>query len=161
MRRRLKQGRIAPRVAAVVLLLAAVCGCEKETVPPKEKASPPSSEKKVPAPLSRTQDPAYTQALHAVRAKRGEVAAERYKVVAQMEKVIARARAALPAGATDEQVREELLGNPKKYPQWQALTRMLNERNAAAESELKDARRLVMARIRQEQEEFSKRGGNK
>jgi hypothetical protein len=45
--------------------------------------------------------------------------------------------------------------------EWQVLMRMLNERNAAAESELKDARRLVMARIRQEQEEFSKRGGSK
>ena len=158
MRRRLKQGRIAPRVAAVMLLLAAVCGCEKEVASPKGAAS---AETNSAAFLPRTQDPAYAEALRGVQGQRKEIAADRYKVVAQMKKVIARARAALPADATDEQVREELLGNPKKYPQWQTLTRMLNERNIAVEKELEDARRLVMARIRKEQEEFSKRGGSK
>ena len=158
MRRRLRQGRIAPRVAAVMLLLAAVCGCEKEVASPKGAAP---AETNSAAFLPRTQDPKYTEALRGVQAKRNAIAAQRYDVVEKMERLVARARAALPEGATDEQVREELLGNPKKYPQWQVLMRMLNERNAAAESELKDARRLVMARIRQEQNDLSKRGGSK
>ena len=75
MRRRLKQGRIAPRVAAVMLLLAAVCGCEKEAVPPK--AAAPEETNSV-ARLPRTQDPEYAAALRDVLAKRNTVAARRH-----------------------------------------------------------------------------------
>ena len=162
MRRRLKQGRIAPRVAAVMLLLAAVCGCEKEAVPPKASAS---AETNRVARLPRTQDPEYAAALRDVQAKRNTVAARRHKIVEQMEALVAQARAALPAGATEEQVRDELQNNPKKYPGWRELSRILRARNEQAEKELADARRLVMARIRQEQAELSqdlsKRGGSK
>ena len=149
----LKQGRIAPRVAAVTLLFAAVCGCEKEPVASRQEA-PASS-------VPRTQDPAYTQALHRVQAQRRAIASQRWKVVEQMEALVARARKALPPDATEEQVRNELLNNPRKYPGWRELSRMLRERNARAEKDLDDARRLVMARIRQEQNDLSKRGGSK
>ena len=162
MRRRLRQGCIAPRVAAVMLLLAAVCGCEKEAVPPK--AAAPEETNSV-ARLPRTQDPEYAAALRSVQAKRNTVAARRHKAVAEMEKLVARARAALPAGATDEQVRDELMRNPQKYPGWRQLSQVLRARNAQANKEMEDARRLVMARIRQEQAELSqdlsKRGGSK
>ena len=146
----LKQGRIASRVAAVMLLFAAVCGCEKEPVASRQES-----------PAPRTQDPVYTQALHRVQTQRRAVASHRWKIVAQMEALVARARKALPADATEEQVRNELLNNPRKYPGWRELSRMLREGNAKADKELEDARRLVAARIRQEQAEFSKRGGTK
>ena len=146
----LKQGRIAPRVAAVMLLFAVVCGCEKEPVASRQEA-----------PAPRTQDPVYTQALHRVQTERRAIAAQRQKVVEQMEALVARARKALPPDATEEQVRAELLNNPRKYPGWLELSRMLRERNAMAEKDLEDARRLVAARIRQEQKDLSKRGGSK
>ena len=146
----LKQGRIAPRVAAVMLLFAVVCGCEKEPVASRQEA-----------PAPRTQDPVYTQALHRVQTERRAIAAQRQKVVEQMEALVARARRALPADATDEQIRNELLNNPRKYPGWSALSRALREENTRADEELKDARRLVMTRIMQEQKDLSKRGGAK
>ena len=146
----LKQGRIAPRVAAVMLLFAAVCGCEKEPVAPRQEPFVP-----------RTQDPAYTQALHRVQTQRRAIASQRWKVVERMEALVARARKALPPDATEEQVRNELLNNPRKYPGWRELSRMLRERNARADKDLDDARRLVMARIRQEPNDLSKRGGSK
>ena len=146
----LKQGRIAPRVAAVMLLFAAVCGCEKEPVASRQEA-----------PAPRTLDPVYTQALHRVQTERRAIAAQRQKVVEQMEALVARARKALPPDATEEQVRKELLDNPRKYSGWRELSRMLREHNAKAEKDLEDARRLVAARIRQEQTDLSKRGGSK
>lgn len=146
----LKQGRIAPRVTAVMLLFAAVCGCEKEPVAARQEA-----------PAPRAQDPVYTQALHRVQTQRRAIAARRWKVVEQMEALVARARKALPADATEEQVRDELLNHPRKYPGWRELSRMLQESNAKAEKDLEDARRLVAARIRQEQTDLSKRGGSK
>ena len=150
MRRRLRQGRIAPRVAAVMLLFATVCGCEKKPVASRQEAPPP-----------RTQDAVYTQALHRVQTQRRAIAAHRWKVVEQMEALVARARKALPPDATEEQIRDELLNNPRKYPGWRELSRMLRERNAKADKDLEDARRLVAARIRQEQTDLSKRGGSK
>lgn len=146
----LKLGRIAPRVAAVMLLFATVCGCEKKPVASRQEAPPP-----------RTQDAVYTQALHRVQTQRRAIAAHRWKVVEQMEALVARARKALPPDATEEQIRDELLNNPRKYPGWRELSRMLRERNAKADKDLEDARRLVAARIRQEQTDLSKRGGSK
>jgi len=146
----LKLGRIAPRVAAVMLLFATVCGCEKKPVASLQEAPPP-----------RTQDAVYTQALHRVQTQRRAIAAHRWKVVEQMEALVARARKALPPDATEEQIRDELLNNPRKYPGWRELSRMLRERNAKADKDLEDARRLVAARIRQEQTDLSKRGGSK
>ena len=141
------------RLAATALALSALfCGCEKEQKP---EAS---------APVPRMKDPAYTNALKQVQVKRKAVATSRREIVEQMEKLVARARKALPADATEEQIRNELLNNPRKYPGWSALSRALRELNASAENELQEARRLVAARIRKEmkeQEDFSKRGGAK
>ena len=144
----LKQGRIAPRVAAVLLLFAVVCGCDREPV-----ASQPSA--------SRTHDPVYTQALHKVQTPRRALASRRWEIVSQMEALVARARKALPPDATEEQVRAELLNNPRKYPGWRELSRMLSEHNAKAAKDLEDARRLVAGRIMQETKDLSKRGGSK
>ena len=138
-------------MAAVMMILAAVCGCEKEA------SSPVGAATNAPAAfVPRTKDPAYKKALNDVQKLRKALAAERMEVVAQMENLVARARAALPEGATELQIRDELLNNPRKYPGWRELSRKLRELNALAEKELADTRRLVTARIRQEQNDLSK-----
>lgn len=138
------------RKMALAALVAAVCGCEKEQKPADEKQAVP-----------RSQDAAYTNALKQVQVKRNAIASRRREVVVQMEKLVARARKALPEGATEEQIRDELLSNPRKYPGWLELSRMIREHNVSAEKELEEARRLVAARIMKEQKDFSKRGGAK
>ena len=138
------------RKMALAALVAAVCGCEKEQKPADEKPAVP-----------RSQDAAYTNALKQVQVKRNAIASRRREVVVQMEKLVARARKALPEGATEEQIRDELLSNPRKYPGWLELSRMIREHSASAEKELEEARRLVAARIMKEQKDFSKRGGAK
>ena len=138
------------RSIALAAALAVVCGCGKEQPAPQPKPFVP-----------RTQDASYKKALQDVQVKRNAIASRRREVVEQMEALVARARKALPEGATEDQIRDELLNHPRKYPGWSALSRMLREHNASAENELKDARRLVMARIMQEQKDFSKRGGSK
>ena len=135
------------------MVLAAVCGCEKDASVPKGAAGTNAPAVSV----SRTKDPVYKKALKNVQNPRKELAAERAKLVAQMEALVARARKALPEGATELQVRDELLNNPRKYPGWRELSRMLSERNALAEKELEDARRLVTSRIMQEQKDLSKK----
>ena len=135
---------------ALAALVAVVCGCEKEQKPADEKPAVP-----------RSQDAAYTNALKQVQVKRKAIASRRREIVEQMEKLVARARKALPEGATEEQIRNELLDNPRKYPGWSALSRALREENARAEKELEESRRLVAARIMKEQKDFSKRGGAK
>ena len=135
---------------ALAALVAVVCGCEKEQKPADEKPAVP-----------RSQDAAYTNALKQVQVKRKAIASRRREIVEQMEKLVARARKALPEGATEEQIRNELLNNPRKYPGWSAISRALREENARAEKELEESRRLVAARIMKEQKDFSKRGGAK
>ena len=140
------------RKIVFVAILAVMCGCEKEPAAPKQEAS---------APVPRAQDPAYTNALHNVQKKRHVIASRRRKLVEQMEALVARARKALPPDATEEQIRNELLNNPRKYPGWREYSRALREENASAEKELEETRRLVAARIMKEQEDLSKRGGAK
>ena len=135
---------------ALAALVAVVCGCEKEQKPADEKPAVP-----------RSQDAAYTNALKQVQVKRKAIASRRREIAEQMETLVARARKALPEGATEEQIRNELLNNPRKYPGWSALSRALREENARAEKELEESRRLVAARIMKEQKDFSKRGGAK
>ncbi len=129
-------------------ILATVCGCGKEQ---------PASQPKPAVP--RTQDASYQKALKDVQVKRNAVASRRREIVERMEKLVARARKALPEGATDEQVRDELLNNPRKYSGWRELSIKLGELNAKAEKELEETRRLVAARIMKEQKDISKRGG--
>ena len=139
------------RRMALAAIVAVACGCEKEQKPADEEK---------PA-VPRSQDAAYTNALKQVQVKRKVIASRRREIVEQMEALVARARKALPEGATEEQIRNELLNNPRKYPGWSALSRALREENAYAEKELEEARRLVAARIMKEQKDFSKRGGAK
>jgi len=141
----------ALRNIVLAAILAAVCGCDKEQKPaPQPKPAVP-----------RAQDASYKQALKDVQVRRNAAASRRREVVEQMEALVARARKALPEGATEEQVRNELLNNPRKYPGWRELSRMLREHNARAEKELEETRRLVASRIKKEHKDISKRGGAK
>ena len=140
----------ALRNIVLAAILAVVCGCDKAQKLAEEKPAVP-----------RSQDAAYTNALKQVQVKRNAIASRRREIVEQMEKLMARARKALPEGATEEQIRNELLNNPRKYSGWNALSRMLREENARAEKELEESRRLVAARIMKEKKDLSKRGGAK
>ena len=103
-----------------------------------------------PAPYDRTQDPAYTQELKDVLEARKPLVKARNQTVSEMKDVIAKARAALPAGATDEDVKAELEGHPEKYPEWKGLYEQILRDNAAIEGNLKDAQSRVRARIMKE-----------
>ena len=119
-----------------LLVLAVFSGCRKE----QDK----------PVYASRTRDPAYKQELQGVIDQRTQTAKTLYKLKKQMDLLAARARAALPAGATDEQAKAELDGNPAKYPGWKILSAEFAKVSAAAEKELADARSLVRRRIMKE-----------
>ena len=98
----------------------------------------------------RTKDPAYVQELKDVIEARKPLVKARNKTVSEMKDVIAKARAALPAGASDEEVKAELDGHPEKYPEWKGLSEQILRDNAAIEGSLKDAQSRIRARIMKE-----------
>lgn len=98
----------------------------------------------------RTEDSAYGQELQDVLKARKTLVKARHHTVSEMEAVIAKARAALPQGATDEEVKAELDGHPEKYPEWKGLNEKIAKDNAAIEDSLKDARSRVRARVLKE-----------
>ena len=134
MKRWLEQS-IAPlATVAMVFGLVALIGCEK----------------KPEVYTNRTGDPAYLNDLRQVRARQNEKAAVRQRLVKQVEELVARARASLPQGATDEQVKAELVGNPQKYPGWSALSAALAKADAELRREMGNAREIVRRRISKE-----------
>ena len=102
------------------------------------------------AGYDRTQDSAYEQELKDVLKARKPLVRARNATVSEMESIIAKARAALPAGATDEDVKAELDGHPEKYPEWKGLSEKIVQDNAAIEGSLKDAQSRIRARIMKE-----------
>ena len=98
----------------------------------------------------RTGDPEYAQELKDVMERRKPLVRERNATVARMQAVIDRARAALPPGATDDEVKAELEGHPDKYPEWKGLNEKIAKDNAAVEGSLKEAQARVRARIMRE-----------
>jgi len=104
-----------------------------------------------PAGDDRTKDSAYAQELKDVLEARKPLVKARNQTASEMKDVIAKARAALPAGATDEEVKAELDGHPEKYPGWKGLSEQILRDNAAIEGSLKDAQSRVRARIMKEQ----------
>ena len=137
--KRQKTRAFAPLAAvSFLLVLATVCGCKKE------------QETTAPTYASRTRDPVYTQQLQDSINQQTKTAKTRAQLMKQMDLLTARARAVLPAGATEEQVKAELDGNPAKYPGWKILSEEFAKVNSTAEKELADARRLVQRRIMKE-----------
>ena len=101
-------------------------------------------------PYDRTQDPAYAHELKDVMEARKPLVKARNQTVSEMRALIAKARAALPADATDEAVKAELDGHPEKYPEWKGLSEQILRDNAAIEGSLKDAQSRIRARIMKE-----------
>ncbi len=124
---------------AVVVGIAAFCGCEKKPC-----------EKKPEVYTVRGEDPVYQNALRETRMRQNEQAAVRARIEPQLQELVARARAALPKDATDEQVRAELEAHPERYPGWKALSSALVKANAKLEQEMARARATVRARILKE-----------
>ena len=126
---------IAPLATVAMMFgLTALCGCEK----------------KAEVYTKRGEDPSYQEALKQIRVRQNAKAAERARIVSQMQELVDRACAALPKGASDEQVRAEIEGNPEKYPGWKALSAALTKANAGIEKEMAEARSAVRARILKE-----------
>lgn len=126
---------IAPfATVAMILGSAAFSGCEK----------------KPEVYTARGNDPVYQKALQESHANQNKISRVREKIASQMEELVSRARAVLPADATDDQVRQELESNPAKYPGWKALSSALAKANADLEKQMGNARATVRARILKE-----------
>ncbi len=134
MLRRLKRWKAPLFAVPLVLLLLCFCGCEDKK--PEVSEGP-----------ARLQDPQYVKQLEDVRTGLKAPAKISNQVKSEMAKVIAAARANLPKGATDEQVKAELEGHPEKYPAWKDLEAKNGAVNADIEKKLADAQKLVRARI--------------
>ena len=98
----------------------------------------------------RSKDPSYEKELKGTAARQQSLAQSHAKISAQIERLQARARAALPEGASDAQVKAELDGHPEKYPGWKTLSASLTDVNASMEKELANARSIVRRRIQKE-----------
>lgn len=133
-----------PYVLLVALALCAcVAGCGRKpeearapappSAPAATNAAAPSAEEHYVAELRRTV---------AERQEKGQALARVEKRLREQE---ARARAALPAGATPEQVRTELKANPQKYPAYRELAREQAKLRAEA-NDFSKAREMIRAR---------------
>ena len=107
-------------------------------------------ERKPEVSVSRTSDPAYTNALKDQIARQTRTAVALAKITKQMDMLKARARRALGDNATEEQIKAELDGNPAKYAGWRQLTVAYAKASARAEEELADVRSIVRRRIEKE-----------
>ena len=130
-------------LGAVLCACACLVGCErKEAVSPEPT---PSAMTNAPKKVAlRADDAAYQAQLKDHIAAQRSVNVAREKILARMEQVRERARKALPEGATDEQVKAELEGNPRKYPAWGELVAAL----AKNQEELENKKASAVAAIR-------------
>ncbi len=128
---------LACAIAGLVVVLCTTClpGCHGEKDERKDAA---------PAAKNAFSDPQVQQEIKDVRVKRIQEFVIPYnRVRVRMEELIAQARAALPDGATDEQIKIELDGNPELYPEWKELY----SRAEALVAQHKKSRREAFARL--------------
>ncbi len=127
---------LAPlKKAAFLLVLAALAGCEKK----QEEVFTP-----------RGGDPEYVRSLEKSIARQSRAQSALAKISAQMKSLEDRARAALPPGATAEQIKAELDGNPSRYAGWKDLSEAFAKVSARVEKERADAQAIVRGRIERE-----------
>lgn len=127
-------------LAAVLALCACVAGCGREAAPPEPPATAPAVQ-----PTSDG-EAAYVAALtNSVRKQQDNLKslANAQKLLRKLED---RARAALPAGATPEQVRAELEENPRKYPAYAELVAAQEAAKKAVTDNFSKAREMIRAR---------------
>ena len=130
-------------LGAVLCVCACLVGCERRDAVPSSTApkSQPAATPKEPSPLSieaRAKDKDYQAMLKGSVAAQRRTLAEREKIESRLAVLRERARKALPEGATDAQVLEELENNPRKYPAWRELSAAMKA-NVAEEEKLKAA----------------------
>ena len=142
-----KNDRLVALLGAVLCVCACLVGCER-----KESASPAPSVTNAPAKkvASRADDAAYQAQLKDHIAAQRNVNIAREKILARMEQMRERARKALPEGATDEQVKAELEGNPRKYPAWGELVSALANNQEELENKKASAQAAIRRRILRE-----------
>ena len=139
-----KNDRLVALAGAVLCACACFVGCERKEAVSPEPPAPAVTNAPAKQAASRTDDAAYQAQLKDHVAAQRNVNVEREKILARMEQVRERARKSLPAGATDEQVKAELEGNPRKYPAWGELVSAL----AKNKEELEDKKASAYAAIR-------------
>ena len=139
-----------------VLCVCACLGCERgeaassNAPAPETKAAAASAEASAPEVASRAHDSAYQAKLQEFGANHRRTQASREKIQARMAQLRARAKEALPAGATEEQVTAELENNPRKYPAWHELVAALKATDDEARQNQAAARAAVRQRILRE-----------
>ena len=118
-------------VGAVLCVCACLVGCERKAAVSPEPPAPAmtNAPKKV---VARADDAAYQAQLRGAVDEQVRKAKSLARVQSRLREVEARARAALPAGATPEQVKAELEENPQKYPAYRELVRAQAAVKAAA-----------------------------
>ena len=136
-------------VGAVLCVCACLVGCERKAAVSPEPPAPAmtNAPKKVAA---RADDAAYQAQLKDHIAAQRSVNVAREKILARMEQLRERARKALPEGATDEQVKAELEGNPRKYPAWGELVAALAKNQEELENKKASAQAAIRHRILRE-----------
>ena len=136
-------------VGAVLCVCACLVGCERKAAVSPEPPAPAmtNAPKKVAA---RADDAAYQAQLKDHIAAQRSVNVAREKILARMEQLRERARKALPEGATDEQVKAELEGNPRKYPAWGELVAALAKSQEELENKKASAEAAIRRRILRE-----------
>ena len=77
--------------------------------------------------------------------------AERAKIESRMAELREYAKQALPSGATEEQVRAELDGNPRKYPGWRELVAAMESNIAEEQGNKAMAQTALRRRILREE----------
>ena len=134
-------------LGAVLCACACLVGCGREEQAAPAAPAEPAAKRSV----SRADDTNYQAQVRGMIDANRRTYAERQGILARMEQVRERARKALPANATDEQVMAEIEGNPQKYPAWRELVAALGNNaeelkgnNAAA---LSTVRRRVLREV--------------
>lgn len=139
-----KNDSLVALLGAVLCVCACLMGCGRsEDV---HSASPaPEAKPAATSVVSRADDAAYRAQVKGFIADARSPLVRRDKVLARMDQLRERARKALPADATDEQVTAELENNPQKYPAWRELVAALK----AIPDEVQQNRVAAQSAIRQ------------
>ena len=136
-------------LGAVLCVCACLVGCERKDTAPS--ASPvPEAKPAATSVVSRANDAAYQEQLKEHVSAQRRTMSKRAKIEARIAQLRARAKAALPADATDEQVAAELENNPGKYPAWRELDAARKANLAEEEKNRAAAQSAVRQRILRE-----------
>ena len=148
---KMKNDRLVALLGAVLCACACLVGCErKEFTSPETSAPAASNAPAAKQAVSRAGDAAYQAQLKGRIAAQRNVDVGREKILARMEQLRERARKALPEGATEEQVKAELEGDPRKYPAWGELVSALAKNQKELENKKASAYAAIRSRILRE-----------